>query len=325
MGWPLPNFAITGVAGYIAPRHLRAIRDNGGRLRAAVDPHDAVGVLDRYFDGVRYFREFERFDRYVEKLRRRGADDRIDYVSICSPNYLHDAHVRFAMRVGAHAICEKPLVLSPWNLDALESMQQETGGRVSTILQLRLHDSVLGVMSRLDEAFVAGHRPEREQVELTYVSPRGPWYDESWKGDPRLSGGVVVNIGIHFLDLLLWMFGTCSESLVFLSEPRRASGWLRLARANVRWFLSVDASDLPRTVDGSRSCRSLRVLDGEPIDISGGFEELHTKSYAAILAGRGFGIETARPSVELAYRIRTGGVAEPDPELVHPLVRRSTA
>jgi UDP-N-acetyl-2-amino-2-deoxyglucuronate dehydrogenase len=317
------NFALTGAAGYIAPRHLQAVKDTGGRLVAALDPHDAVGVLDRYFPDCRYFREFERFDRHVEMLRRKGEADRVHYVSICSPNYLHDAHVRFALRVGAHAICEKPLVLSPWNLDALEEMQAETGGLVSTILQLRLHDSVLGVKSRLEqyEDGVGGGVPH--EVTLTYVTARGPWYDESWKGNQSKSGGVVTNIGVHFLDVLLWMFGPCAESLVFLSEPRRASGWLRLRRANVRWFLSVNADDLPReaVTSGLRSYRQLRIRCGEEVDLSGGFERLHTLSYERILEGEGFGILAARPSVELAHRIRTSSLSVPDRELFHPFMK----
>jgi UDP-N-acetyl-2-amino-2-deoxyglucuronate dehydrogenase len=311
-------FALTGVAGHVAPRHLQAIRDTGHRLVAALDPHDAVGVIDRYFDDVAYFREFERFDRFAEKLRRKSAAERIGYVSICSPNYLHDAHIRFALRIGADAICEKPLVLNPWNLDALAELERETGRRVYSILQLRLHPAILALRDRL-----ARHpSPEPLPVELSYVAPRGNWYAVSWKGDAEKSGGIATNIGVHLFDVLLWLFGPASHSEVHLSEPRRAAGMLRLERATVRWFLSVEKADLPEGSlgEGEGTFRSLTVA-GEQTEFSNGFAELHTTAYREILDGRGLGIEQARPSIELAYQIRHAPVVRGAPELVHPLAR----
>ena len=232
----MTNFAIIGVGGYIAPRHLQAIRDTGNRLVAALDPHDAVGILDRYFDDVAYFREFERLDRHAEKARRRGESERIDYVSICAPNYLHDAHVRFALRIGADAIREKPLVINPWNLDALAELEQETGRSVWTILQLRLHPAIVALQERIAREAPRGSHA----IDLTYVTSRGPWYDVSWKGDEEKSGGIATNIGVHFFDMLMWIFGPVQEMELHLSERRRAAGMLRLQRAQVRWFLSVE-------------------------------------------------------------------------------------
>src|SRR5262249_28503075 len=307
------NFAVTGVAGYIAPRHLKAIRDTGNRLVAAVDPHDAVGVLDRYFFDVRFFTEFERFDRHLEKLRRGPEGERVHYLSICSPNYLHDAHIRLALRVGADVICEKPLVINPWNLDALQELERETGRRVSTVLQLRLHPQLLAVREQLQ-----GEARSDHEVELTYVTARGRWYDVSWKGSDERSGGVVTNIGIHFFDLLLWLFGPAAASEVHVREPRRTAGFLQLARARVRWFLSTEHADLPFVAElGVRTTfRSIRI-DGREIEFSDGFGELHTRVYEETLAGRGFGIEDSRPAIELSHRIRTDRVA-PVSNHLHP-------
>jgi UDP-N-acetyl-2-amino-2-deoxyglucuronate dehydrogenase len=306
------NFAITGVAGFVAPRHLRAIADTGNRLVAAADPHDAVGVLDRYSFDVRFFTEFERFDRHLEKLRRGPAEERVHYVSVCSPNHLHDAHVRLALRIGAHAICEKPLVINPWNLDALEELEHETHGRVYTVLQLRLHPSLVALKERL--AASGG----RHTVQLTYVTSRGRWYDVSWKGSPERSGGVACNIGIHFFDLLLWLFGSVSASDVHLSDPTRMAGRLALDRADVQWFLSTDQKDLPFTAQpGVRTTHRSIVVDGEEIEFTDGFTDLHTRVYQEVLAGRGFGIAEARPSVELAHRIRHAKVTAPSGE-PHP-------
>src|SRR5262249_50130383 len=251
------NFAVTGVAGYIAPRHLKAIRDTGNRLVAAVDPHDAVGILDRYGFDVRFFTEIERFDRHLEKLRRGPAANRIDYVTICSPNYLHDAHIRLALRIGAGAICEKPLVINPWNLDALEELERETGGRVNTVLQLRLHPSLVALREQLTSAGRAG----MHDGSLTYVPPRGPGYETSWKGSEERSGGIVTNIGIHLFDLLLWLFGAVSACEVHTREPKRVAGFLELERARVRWFLSTDMADLPFTPEPGlkTTFRSIRV------------------------------------------------------------------
>lgn len=315
----MKNFAITGVAGYIAPRHLQAIRDTGNRLAAALDPHDAVGILDRYFDDVSYFQEFERFDRHIEKLRRKTDSERIHYVSICAPNYLHDAHMRFALRVGADAICEKPLVLNPWNLDALADLERETGRRIYNILQLRLHPTIVALKQRID-AEPAG---KIHDVDLTYITSRGKWYGVSWKGSVEKSGGIATNIGIHFFDMLSWIFGPVSEMQVHVSEPNRASGMLRLRKAVVRWYLSLEKGDVPAAArdKGKTTYRSLTV-GGEEVEFSDGFTELHTAVYREILAGRGFGLEDARPSVTLAHDIRVAPVVQAAPELLHPFARR---
>ena len=297
----MKNFAVTGVAGFVAPRHLEAIRATGNRLAAAVDPHDAVGVLDRYGFDVRFFTEIERFDRHLEKLRRGPDEARIHYVSVCSPNYLHDAHVRMALRVGAHAICEKPLVINPWNLDALQIIEQESGSRVSTILQLRLHPALLALRQRI----AAGDPAHRYRVNLTYITSRGAWYQVSWKGIKERSGGVATNIGIHFFDALIWLFGPVVRSEVNARDDSRSRGRLELSRADVSWFLSVDSKDLPfEGAPGKKSTFRSITVDGEEIDFSEGFTELHTRSYEEILAGRGFGIDDARPSIELAHRVR---------------------
>ncbi len=300
------NFAVTGVAGYIAQRHLQAIVETGNRVVAAMDPHDAVGILDRYSFDVRFFTEFERFDRHLEKLRRGPSADRVDYVSVCSPNYLHDAHIRLALRVGADVICEKPLVINPWNLDALVELERETGRRVQTVLQLRLHPSLIALKEQLS----AG--PHHHTVALTYVTSRGHWYDVSWKGSADRSGGIATNIGIHFFDLLLWLFGGVTDSDVHLSESTRMAGHLELERATVRWFLSTDRTDLPFVPEpgGRTTFRSIAV-DGEEVEFTDGFADLHTRVYERVLAGHGFGITDARPSIELAHQIRHAKVTTP--------------
>ena len=309
------NFAVLGVGGFVAPRHLRAIHDTRNQLVAACDPHDAVGVLDKFSFNVRFFTEYERFDRHLEKLRRGPEDQRVHYVSICSPNYLHDAHVRLALRSGATAICEKPLVIRPWNLDALQALEAEYGTRVYTVLQLRLHPQLLALRERLRAAALT----RRHSVELTYVTSRGPWYDISWKGIDERSGGVVTNIGIHLFDLLLWLFGAEQRSEVHLLEPRRAAGSLELERADVRWFLSTDPADLPPGLTPGRTTYRSVTVDGSEVEFSGGFEDLHTRVYQETLAGRGFGIDEARPSLELVHRIRhaelTKRAADPHPFL----------
>jgi UDP-N-acetyl-2-amino-2-deoxyglucuronate dehydrogenase len=295
------NFALTGAAGYVAPRHLQAIKDTGNRLVAAIDPHDAVGILDRYAFDVRFFTEIERFDRHLEKLRRGPEADRVHYVSICSPNYLHDAHIRLALRVGAHAICEKPLVINPWNLDALQELERETGQRVTTILQLRLHPELVSLRDRL--AADSGSR--EHEVTLTYVTARGRWYDTSWKGSDERSGGIVTNIGIHLFDLLLWLFGPMAACEVHARESRRISGALQLARARVRWMLSTDIADLPFPAQpGSKTTFRSLTVDGQSVEFSDGFTDLHTRVYEEVLAGRGCGIDEARPAIELTHRIR---------------------
>jgi len=311
------NFGITGVAGFVAPRHLKAIRDTGNRLVAAADPHDAAGLLDQYSFEVRFFTEIERFDRHLEKLRRGPEKDRIHYLSVCSPNYLHDAHVRLALRAGAHAICEKPLVINPWNLDALQELEQETGSRVYTVLQLRLHPALLALRAKLMAA------PGNHEVSLTYVTARGAWYDVSWKGSVERSGGVATNIGIHFFDLLLWLFGPVDQVAVHLREAKRVSGYLQLRRARVRWFLSTDARDLPFPPQpGLKTTFRSIVVDGEEVVFTDGFTDLHTRVYEEVLAGRGAGIDEARPSVELAHRIREAPLAPVD-IAGHPLLMRT--
>jgi UDP-N-acetyl-2-amino-2-deoxyglucuronate dehydrogenase len=306
------NFALIGVGGYIASRHLRAIRDTGNRLVAAVDPKDSVGVLDQYSFDTRFFVEIERFDRHLEKLRRGPEEGRVHVLSVCSPNYLHDAHCRLGLRVGADVICEKPLVINPWNLDALQELEAETGRRIYTVLQLRLHPKLIELRQRLQQP------SGQHDVTLTYVTARGPWYGISWKGDPEKSGGVATNIGIHLFDLLLWLFGEAGECRVYHASAERMSGFLELERARVRWFLSVEASDLPFALEpGKRSTfRSIQMDEGE-IEFTEGFTDLHTRVYEETLAGRGFGIDAARPSVALVHRIRQQPV-QPLDALAHP-------
>ncbi|HRS17162.1 MAG TPA: Gfo/Idh/MocA family oxidoreductase [Thermoanaerobaculaceae bacterium] len=300
------NFALIGAAGYIAPRHMKAIADTGNRLVAATDPHDAVGILDRYSFETRFFPEIERFDRHLEKLRRGPEENRVHYVSICSPNYLHDAHIRLALRVGADAICEKPLVINPWNLDALEELESETGRRVYTILQLRVHPALVA----LKQSLSSERNAPRRHVKLTYITSRGPWYSVSWKGSEERSGGVATNIGIHFFDLVMWLFGDVQGVGVHLREPRRMAGTLELERADVEWFLSVDRADLPfEPQPGKATTHRSITVDGKEIEFTEGFTELHTRVYEQTLAGSGFGIADARPSIELVHRIRTVPVA----------------
>lgn len=313
------NFAITGVGGYIAPRHLRAIHDTGNRVVAAADPKDSVGLLDQYGFDVRFFTEVERFDRHLEKLRRGVEAERVRYLTVCSPNYLHDAHCRLGLRVGADVICEKPLVINPWNLDPLRELEEETGGRIYTVLQLRVHPSLIALREKL-LAEPEGRAPH--EVVLTYITARGAWYDVSWKGQPEKSGGVPTNIGIHFFDLLGWLFGEVESLSVHLSGPRRMAGVIRFARARVRWFLSVDAKDLPsQPTSGARTTHRSITVDGQEVEFSEGFTDLHTAVYREIIAGRGHGLETARPSVELAAAIRRAPVVSPGDD-AHPALQR---
>lgn len=301
----MKNFALIGVGGYIAPRHLKAIKETGNNLVAALDVNDSVGILDRFFQDVPFFTEFERFDRFAEKIRRQDPAKRIDYVSICSPNYLHDAHIRFALRIGANAICEKPLVLSPWNLDALEEMEKETSKTVNTILQLRVHPSLVALHDTLAAERSANPDQPKHDVTLTYITSRGPWYLNSWKGNLDKSGGVATNIGIHFFDLLIWLFGPVQNSEVHYADGRKTGGVIELERARVRWFLSVDRTDLPQaaTGQGQSTFRSITV-DQREIEFSEGFTDLHTVVYQRTLEGNGFGLKDARPAIELAHEIR---------------------
>ena len=291
----MKNFALIGAAGYVAPRHLKAIRETSNNLLCAVDPHDSVGILDQYFPAADFFTEFERFDRHADKLRRTGKA--LDYVSICSPNYLHDAHIRWALRSGCDAISEKPLVLNPWNIDTLEQFERETGRRIWNILQLRLHPSVEN--HTIDTS-------TRQQVKLTYITPRGSWYHHSWKGDESKSGGIATNIGIHFFDLLISLFGAVDQSKVTLYQAHKAQGELILKNADVEWFLSIDEKDLPCKLReaGQHSFRQLTVND-KKLDFSEGFTDLHTRSYAMILEGKGFGISDARLAIELVHSLRS--------------------
>lgn len=316
----MKNFAITGVAGYIAPRHLQAIQATGNRVVAACDPHDAVGLLDRYSFDVRYFPEFERFDRHLEKLRRGPEENRVHYVAICSPNYLHDAHIRLALRVGADAICEKPLVINPWNLDALEEIEHETGRRVHTILQLRLHPQLVALREKLQRETKSG---TRHDVQLSYITTRGRWYDVSWKGVEERSGGIAMNIGIHFFDMLLWLFGPVHEVAVHMRDPRRMAGLLELERARVRWFLSTETADLPFAPEpGKRTTHRSITVDGAEVEFSEGFTDLHTRAYEEVLAGRGFGIKDARASIELVARLRRAEPTPGDAAGRHPMLER---
>jgi len=312
----LNNFAITGVGGFVAPRHLKAIRDTGNKVIAAIDPKDSVGLLDQYGYDISFFTEFERFDRHLEKLRRGSEEERVHVLSICVPNYLHDAHCRLALRVGADVICEKPLVINPWNLDALQELEAEFGKRIYTVLQLRTHPKLLQLRERLLQD--SGDR--RYEVELTYIASRGIWYHFSWKGDEEKSGGVATNIGIHFFDLLLWLFGDVEEVRVYHSDRKRMSGFLELERATVKWFLSTDHHDLSFSAEpGNRSTFRSITVDGEEIEFSGGFTDLHTRVYEETLAGRGFGIDDARPSINLVSKIRSAPVISID-DLAHPIM-----
>lgn len=313
------NFALIGAGGYIAPRHMKAIIDTGHQLVCALDKNDSVGVLDSYSYDVAFFTEFERFDRFVEKIRRQKPEQKIDYVSICSPNYLHDAHIRFALRIGADAICEKPLVLNPWNLDALAELEQESSHRIYNILQLRVHPAIIA----LKERFATQTGKEKPNVELTYITSRGNWYFHSWKGDVQKSGGVATNIGVHFFDMLIWIFGKVEHAEVHATDDKRITGYLELERANVRWFLSTDRNDLPEAQRkaGQTIFRSVQLND-EEIEFSAGFTDLHTVVYQDILAGGGFGLEDARPSITLVHQLRHLDPVAPDPQLCHPLYKK---
>ncbi len=295
----MKRFALIGAAGFIAPRHFKAIKETGNVLLAALDKHDNVGVLDSYFPEADFFTEFERFDRHLDKLKRKGQ--KVEYISICSPNYLHDSHIRFALRYGANAICEKPLVLNPWNLDALREIEQETGEKVFTILQLRLHPTIIA----LREKILKGSPNKIYDVDLKYITSRGNWYHSSWKGDLSKSGGIATNIGIHFFDMLIWIFGPVTNLHVNQLKADHASGSLELEKARVNWFLSINFDHLPEDVKGNnkRTYRSL-TLEGKEIEFSEGFTDLHTKSYEEILRGNSFGLEDARPSIDLVYNIR---------------------
>lgn len=312
----MKRFALIGAAGYIAPRHMAAIRDTGNSLVAVLDPNDSIGIIDSYYPEAHFFTEFERFDRHVDKLRRDGQA--IDYIVVASPNYLHDSHIRFALRSGADVICEKPLVLNPWNIDGLKEIEDDTGRKVNTILQLRLHPSIVALRKRLANESV----DKIHDVELIYITSRGRWYLQSWKGDEKKSGGIATNIGVHFFDMLHFLFGSVRQNIVHLNTLTRAGGYLEFDRARVRWFMSLEQKDVPEAalVAGQRTYRSI-ALDGEEIEFSGGFTDLHTRSYEEILAGRGFPLDENRVAIETVSAIRTTIVTSLGE--VHPFVENA--
>lgn len=310
------NFALIGAAGYIAPRHMKAIKDTGNNLSCLLDKFDSVGIIDSYFPNADFFWEAERFDRHLDKLRR-NPETKVDFVSICSPNYLHDSHIRLALRNDAHAISEKPLVLNPWNVKALEEVENQTGKKIFNILQLRHHPSIMA----LKEQVMNGPKDKIYDIDLTYITSRGSWYHFSWKGDESKSGGIATNIGVHFFDMLSWIFGDVQDSKVHLMENDKASGFLQLERARVRWFLSIDANTLPQEVKekGQRTYRSI-TMEGQEIEFSEGFTDLHNISYKEILAGRGFGLKDAYQCINIVYEIRKGVNAQLINDY-HPLVK----
>jgi UDP-N-acetyl-2-amino-2-deoxyglucuronate dehydrogenase len=308
------TFALIGAGGYVAPRHMKAIRAIGGDLRVAFDPNDSVGVIDSYFPDAHFFTEFERFDRYVDKLNRRG--EKINYMSICSPNYLHDAHCRFAMRSESDAICEKPLVLNPWNIDGLQEIEEHTGRKVATILQLRLHPVIKALKERM-----ALDKRNTVSVDLTYITSRGRWYLSSWKGDEAKSGGVATNIGVHFFDMLSYVFGPPIANIAHIRENLRAAGYLVCGRAAIRWFLSIDRNDLPAEVAKEKTTYRSLTIDNEEVEFSDGFTDLHTRSYEEILAGRGFGLDEIRPCINIVSDFRKAPISINRGER-HPFVER---
>jgi UDP-N-acetyl-2-amino-2-deoxyglucuronate dehydrogenase len=295
----MKQFALIGAAGFIAPRHLKAIKETGNNLVVALDTYDGVGIMDSYFPNADFFVEFERFDRHIEKLKNNGI--KLDYVSICTPNYLHDAHIRFALRHGAEAICEKPLVLNPWNIDALLKIENETGNKINNILQLRMHPAIIDLKNKIAN----GPKDKIYDVDLTYITSRGSWYYTSWKGDVNKSGGIATNIGVHFYDMLGWIFGELKNNKVHLHTHDRAAGYLEFEHARVRWFLSVNYDTLPEEIKakGQRTFRSI-TIEGKELEFSEGFAELHTRSYEGILAGNGYGLEDCRQAIEIVYQIR---------------------
>lgn len=312
------NFALIGAAGYIAPRHMKAIKETGNDLVATLDVNDSVGVIDSYFPESKFFTEFERFDRHVDKLRRAGSDKKIQYVSICSPNYLHDSHMRFALRSGADAICEKPLVQNPWNIDNLLEMEKDTGKKINTILQLRLHPSIIALRDSVNSK----SKDKKHDVDLTYVTSRGPWYLQSWKGNEKKSGGIATNIGVHFYDMLHFVFGGLQKNVVHHSSETKAAGFLEYEQARVRWFLSIDINDVPDNIrdSGQRTYRSI-TCENEEIEFSGGFTDLHNRSYEEILKGNGFGLEENRVAIETVASIRNADQIGLTGEY-HPFLKR---
>lgn len=314
----MKKFALIGAAGYVAPRHMKAIKETGNELIACLDPNDSIGIIDSYFPDASFFTEFEIFDRHLDKNRRDGKNT--DFISICSPNYLHDSHIRFALRSESDVICEKPLVLNPWNIQALERLEKDTGRKVNTILQLRLHPSVIKLKESLNN-----NKPTRKfDVDLTYITSRGRWYDYSWKGKQEKSGGIATNIGVHFFDLLHYLFGDLQDSKLHLSDNHTAAGFLEFEQARVRWFLSIKKENLPAKVklSGKTTFRSI-LIDGEEFEFSGGFEDLHTRSYTEIVNGNGFGLEDNKVAIETVAAIRTMKLS-PNTGDAHPIVAGMT-
>lgn len=299
----MKTFALIGSAGYIAPKHMKAIKESGNNLVASYDPNDSVGIIDTYFPDSHFFVEFERFDRHLEKLKTQGTP--IDYLVVCSPNYLHDAHIRFGLRYGADVICEKPIVLNPWNLDSIKSIQKDTQKSVYSILQLRLHPEIVALKKSIEESSL-----EKHEVDLTYITARGNWYYTSWKGEISKSGGIATNIGIHFFDMLQWLFGKTTSNEVHLREHDRASGTLNFEKANVNWFLSINKDLIPAESANKRVHRAIKV-NGNEIEFSSGFEDLHTLSYLNILQGKGYTIEDAENSIQLVHAIRNNPIVTP--------------
>jgi len=294
----MKNFALIGAAGFIAPRHLKAIKETNNQLIAALDKHDCVGIMDSFFPDADFFTEYERFDRHIDKLRKTGK--KIDYISICTPNYLHDSHIRFALRQQADAICEKPIVLNPWNIDALEDIEKETGKKINNILQLRQHQAIIDLKQKID------NQPNKiYDIDLTYITSRGNWYQQSWKGEIQKSGGIATNIGVHFFDMLIWIFGNVRQNIVHLQEANKASGYLELEKARVRWFLSIDYNDVPQFIKqkNQRTYRSINIEKNE-LEFSEGFTDLHTISYQNIINQNGFGLKEVKPCIETVYNIR---------------------
>ena len=314
----MSNFALIGAAGYIAPRHMRAIKDTGHDLVAALDKNDSVGIIDSFFPDADFFTEFERFDRHIDKLRRQNGSRQIDFVSVCSPNYLHDSHMRFGLRSQANVICEKPLVLNPWNIDGLQEIERETGKKINTILQLRLHPTIIALKQKV----AASPADKKFDVDLTYITARGNWYLQSWKGDDKKSGGISTNIGVHFYDMLHFIFGKLQRNVVHYVNESKAAGYLEYENARVRWFLSIDANDLPDSVKGKKPTYRSITCDGAEIEFSEGFTDLHTVSYQAILDGKGYGIEDARHCVETVETIRSLAPSRAQDGEGHPFLAR---
>jgi UDP-N-acetyl-2-amino-2-deoxyglucuronate dehydrogenase len=311
------NFAIIGVGGYIAPRHLQAIKDTGNKVIAALDVSDSVGIIDRYFPDARFFTEFERFDRHCEKLKRNSASEKVDFVTICAPNYLHDSHIRFGLRLGADVICEKPIVLNPWNVDNLIELEEETGKHVYTILQLRYHPSIVALKAKIDN----DKSGKKHEIDLTYMTPRGDWYFRSWKANLEKSGGVATNVGIHFFDMLTWIFGPVISQEVHLSEDKKMGGFMELENAKVKWFLSLDRHDLPKeNLEGNKPFRIIKI-DNEELEFSTGFTDLHTKVYEETFKGNGFRIKDALPSIKIVSEIRSAKPHISDETKMHSIVK----